>query len=478
MAITIRTARAVPARADLVAVLVSSDGEVGARADAAAAGAQGFEGEAGTTALTSDEGRLTLLVGLGKTADVDGSVLRAAGAVMARAGQRVEHLAVDLAELPDAVTGPAAVQAFVEGVHLGAYRYVDLKSEAPPVALKRVSVAGAGRGAAQALERADIVAGAVNWARDQVNRPGGSLLPAVFADEAVAMAKRTGLTSRVMTRAAIERAKLGGLLGVNRGSANEPRVVRLNYKPSGTSKGHLAFVGKGITFDSGGLSIKSGAGMMTMKCDMGGAAAVLGAMGAIGQLQPDVEVTAVVPMTDNMTGPDATRPGDVLRARNGKTIEVLNTDAEGRLILADGLCLAAEAKPDAIVDCATLTGACMVALGGDYAGVMGNDDAWVEAVRSAAEGVGELMWPLPLPAHYRQQLDSSVADLKNIGGSHGGALTAGLFLEEFVPEGMPWAHIDLAGPAFNDAEQREHPKGGTGYGVRTLVELAESYRGS
>ncbi|MEO8697966.1 MAG: leucyl aminopeptidase, partial [Acidimicrobiales bacterium] len=265
-------------------------------------------------------------------------------------------------------------------------------------------------------------------------------------------------------------------LGVNRGSTNAPRFIQLEYRPTGRPKGTLALVGKGITFDSGGLSIKTGVGMMTMKCDMSGAAAVFGAMSVLPTIKPACRVIGFVPMTDNMLGGDATRPGDVLRIRNGKTVEVLNTDAEGRLILADALSLASEAKPDAIVDLATLTGACMVALGQSIAGAMGNNDAWNAQVCAVADRVGERMWQLPLPSDYKKQLDSTVADMKNIGGPYGGASIAGLFLQEFVDSTIPWVHLDIAGPAFLDAEDGEHPKGGTGFGVRTLVELARTFK--
>ena len=232
----------------------------------------------------------------------------------------------------------------------------------------------------------------------------------------------------------------------------------------------VALVGKGITFDSGGLSIKPAEGMMTMKCDMGGAAAVIAAMCALPALGVDVKVTSYTPMTDNMLGGDAQRPGDVIRSRNGTTIEVLNTDAEGRLILADALALASEDQPDAIVDLATLTGACMIALGDRIAGVMGNDDDLVDQLCDAGDNSGERFWPLPLPPEYRKLIDSSVADVKNIGSRLGGALTAGLFLQEFVGEGIPWAHLDIAGPAFSDEVDAEIGKGGTGFGVRTLIE--------
>ncbi|MEZ5139830.1 MAG: M17 family metallopeptidase [Acidimicrobiales bacterium] len=268
---------------------------------------------------------------------------------------------------------------------------------------------------------------------------------------------------------------MGGLLGVNRGSEEDPRFVILRHRPEGRPKGRIAFVGTGVTFDAGGLSIKPPSSMESMKNDMGGAAAVVGAMLLVPLLAPRTEVTAYLPMTDNMLGGDAMRVGDVLTARNGKTMEVLNTDAEGRLILADALSVAVEEEPDAIIDAATLTGACMVALGDKMAGVMGNHDGLAERVLAAAERQGELAWRLPLPEHLRPTIDSDVADIRNIATKpYGGALTAGLFLREFVGD-VPWVHIDLAGPAFASAPWDEVTKGGTGYGVRTLAEVAASW---
>ena len=223
------------------------------------------------------------------------------------------------------------------------------------------------------------------------------------------------------------------------------------------------------------LRDKTGAGMMTMKDDMGGAAAVIGAMSVLKELEVSCRVRAFIPMTDNMLGGDATRPGDVLTYRNGKTIEVLNTDAEGRLILADALCLASEAKPDAIIDLATLTGACMVALGPKIAGLMGNNDDWIAQIEASSAATSERVWYLPLPPEYRKHVDSNVADMKNIGIAHGGALTAGLILQEFVADGIPWAHLDFAGPAWTESEDAEITKGGTGFGVRLLADLAANF---
>ncbi|HSL57411.1 MAG TPA: leucyl aminopeptidase, partial [Acidimicrobiales bacterium] len=350
-------------------------------------------------------------------------------------------------------------------------------AEPTPAELERVTVGAAGgKAVAAGVALGAATAEAVVFSRDLVNRPGGDLVPTEAAKAARSWGRKHGLRVSVMDERAIREARMGGVLGVNRGSSQPPRFVTVTYTPSGPSKASVALVGKGITFDSGGLSIKTADGMSTMKCDMGGAAAVLGAMGVIAAEAPPVTVTAYLPFTDNMTGPDATRPGDVLRHRNGKTTEVLNTDAEGRLILADALCIASEASPDAIIDVATLTGACMVALGRGVAGLMGNDDGLVERVRDAATATDESVWHLPLPREYRPLLDSSVADLRNIGKvPYGGALTAGLFLQEFVAEGLAWAHLDIAGPAWTDDDKGVLTPGGTGYGVRLLAEVVAGY---
>tara|TARA_B100000700_G_scaffold266933_1_gene306409 strand:- start:98 stop:1093 length:996 start_codon:yes stop_codon:yes gene_type:complete len=327
------------------------------------------------------------------------------------------------------------------------------------------------------VERARAISRGVNLARNLVNRPGGDLTPTAFARVASKTSKEHGLSIKILGLPEIKKAKMGGLLGVNRGSTQQPRFVQITYRPSKPSKKHVALVGKGITFDAGGLSIKTSQGMSTMKCDMGGAAAVLGTMSALEDLAFPVRVTGYIPLTDNMLGGDATRPGDVLKIRNGKTVEVLNTDAEGRLVLADALSLASEAKPDAIIDLATLTGACMVALGSEYAGLMGTDADLADQLLQASEETGEDLWQLPLPDSYRSQLNSEVADMKNIGsGPYGGAITAGLFLKEFVAEGIPWAHLDIAGPAFADAPWGIHPKGGTGFGVRLLLRFIEDFK--
>jgi leucyl aminopeptidase len=372
----------------------------------------------------------------------------------------------------------------VEGIALAAYQFTAYKGEAKPSRLQRVSVVGEevsqlGAGAARGAR----IAEAVSMARDLVNEPAGAMTPRRLADVARDLADRHGLAVTVLDEVAIISEGLGGLAGVAQGSEEPPRLIELVYQPSapapGVGDGHVptvALVGKGITFDSGGLSIKTADGMMTMKTDMSGAAAVLATMSALADLAVGTKVIAIVPTTENMPGGRAIKPGDVLKIRNGKTIEVLNTDAEGRLVLADGLSLATEARPDAIVDLATLTGACVVALGRQIAGLMGNNDDLVGQVRAASERAGELVWHLPLPDEYRKGIESEVADMKNISSpaGAGGALTAGLILGEFV-DGVPWAHLDIAGPSRADTDEGYTRKGGTGFGVRTLIELLSQF---
>ncbi len=441
--------------------------------DPAVLAAAGFEGKTGqTTTVVTDDG-IRLLVGLG---DAGPGVFRKVGAAAMKAakgdGDVVIDALVDL-EGSDRVT---AAQALAEGLVLGSYAFTEYRKTPDDGWPTKAAVVGkGGKRVADAVARGEATAAAIGLVRDLVNTPGGDLTPVAFAKRAVDLAEEHGLTVEVMDRKAIKAARLGGLLGVARGSSQEPRFVKLTYTPTGRPRGKVALVGKGITFDAGGLSIKTASGMEWMKTDMAGAAVVLGAMTLVPTMAPNVAVTAYLPLTDNMLGPDATRVGDVLRTRNGKTIEVLNTDAEGRLILADALALAVEDEPDAIVDVATLTGACLVALGDRTAGLMGNHDEFTLRVREAAEHVGEAVWPLPLPDHLRRPLDSEVADLRNIGsGPYGGALTAGIFLREFVGD-VSWVHLDIAGPSNASSAYDEVAKGGTGFGVRTLVRLLSTW---
>ncbi len=444
--------------------------------------ARGFKGRVGQTFAVpgTDGGPATLVVGLGPAGDLGPNVVRRAGGAIARAARRDRVVAVRLLDaIAEPARRPAAAAALAEGIVGGTYRFATYKS-APDVdapALERVVVVGGGgQRLRDQLALGARIAEGVALARDLVNTPGGDLTPEKLADAAVEIAVREGFDVSVLDHDGIVAAGLGGLLGVNRGSTQPARFIQVTYAPP-RARGALALVGKGITFDSGGLSIKTAAGMTTMKDDMGGAAAILGALSVVKAVNPKVEIRAYIPATDNMTGGDATRVGDVLKIRNGKTVEVLNTDAEGRLVLADGLSLASEAKPDAIVDLATLTGAVEVALGKSVAGLMANHDGWGEQVAEAGQKVGERTWTLPLIEDYRSHLDSEVADLRNIGRPmQAGTIIAGLFLREFVGEGIPWAHLDIAGTAWSDADDLDITKGGTGWGVRLLVELARSFR--
>lgn len=325
----------------------------------------------------------------------------------------------------------------------------------------------------KSLERAKIVATAVNHARDLANTAPGHLPPAAVADFAKKQAKEIGLTIEVLDEKALAAQGYGGIIGVGQGSARPPRLVRLSYRPR-KAVAHIALVGKGITFDTGGISLKPPLSMHEMKTDMSGAAAVIAAILAIKQLNIPVAVTTYAALAENMPGGSAQRPGDVVVAYGGRTVEVLNTDAEGRLVLMDAIARAQEDKPDLIVDVATLTGAAVIALGKRISAVMSNNDEMRSSVVDAAARSGESMWPLPLPQEYRPKLDSIVADIANIGDSYGGALYGGLFLQEFVQANQKWVHIDIAAPAFNaEAPYDYHPRGATGPAVRTLVTLAE-----
>ena len=404
----------------------------------------------------------------------DGEVLRRATGAAARAlaGTRKVGLALP-AETPEDAA------AVVEGALLGAYafrRYRVTSSKRIKPAVESFSlVSGSGRDKAvkAAVARAHTVVEAVHLARDWVNVPPADLPPATFATEAVAAAKAAGVSVQVLDEKALAKAGYGGILGVGKGSSRPPCMVKLSYK-GGRGTTHLALVGKGITFDSGGLSLKPPAAMEWMKSDMGGAAAIIATITAIARLGLDITVTAWAPMAENMPSGTAQRPSDVLTIYGGTTVEVLNTDAEGRLILADGIVRACEDKPDVLIDVATLTGAQLVALGSRTSAVMANDDALRAAIVAAAGAAGEQMWPMPLPVELRASMESTVADIANMGDKYGGMLVAGMFLKEFVADGIRWAHLDIAGPAYNDAAPHGYTsKGGTGHAVRTLVRLAE-----
>ncbi|NAZ78145.1 leucyl aminopeptidase [Kineococcus sp. T13] len=444
-----------------------------------AAAALGATGEAGTVHLVPGvqglSTSLVALVGVGEAPGAEG-LRRAVGAgVRALAGKRRVAVAVPAPDAP-------SVAAVAEGAALGAYAFTRYRAaEREPVAEVTLLVGKPRERAVRAaVERAAALADAVATARDLVNTAPADLAPADLAEAALRTAEGTSLTVRVLDEEELAAGGFGGILGVGQGSSRPPRLVVVEHAPA-RAKAHLALVGKGITFDSGGLSLKPAAGMETMKSDMSGAAAVLAAVRAVADLQLPVKVTGWLAVAENMPSGTAIRPSDVLTMHGGTTVEVLNTDAEGRLVLGDALVAASEEQPDAIVDVATLTGAQVVALGNRVSGVMANDDDFRAAVLAAAERAGEPVWPMPLPEELRATLDSPVADLANIGDRAGGMLVAAVFLREFVgsrPSGepIPWAHLDIAGPAFLTGEPWGYtPRGGTGVAVRTLVALAEDF---
>ncbi|RPF28694.1 leucyl aminopeptidase [Georgenia muralis] len=408
-----------------------------------------------------------VLTGVGE--DLTYEALRRAAGSAVRSLAGTEHVVLALPAGDAAVVGAVA-----EGALLGAYRFDRYKSSDPaPVARVEVATPAAKDKAARAAaERARIVGAAVRGVRDLVNASPAHLYPASFADEARAAAEGSAVTVTVLDEQDLAEGGYGGLLAVGQGSVRPPRLVRVEYAPA-RSRAHYALVGKGITFDSGGLSIKPAKGMETMKCDMAGAATVLHTVLAAAELALPVRVTGWLALAENMPSGTAQRPSDVITIRGGTTVEVLNTDAEGRLVLADALVAAREENPDVLVDIATLTGAQMIALGNRVGAVMGTEEVR-EQVAAAADAGGEQFWPMPLPVELRESMKTPVADIANMGDRFGGMLVAGLFLKEFVGE-TPWAHLDVAGPAYNDAKPFGYtPKGGTGMGLRTLLGLLEA----
>jgi leucyl aminopeptidase len=423
---------------------------------------------------------LIVAVGLGENgqqpgADGDGASATASAELLRRwAGAAARSLAsakVSSIGLVPPAHDAASIEAVALGALLGGYRFERYKSQARPE--PTVIVLADDPDAVDAVARAEVIASAVALVRDLVNTSPSHLYPEALAAEAEKVAVAAGLGAEVLDQDDLLAGGYGGISGVGQGSDHPPRLVRLSYHHAAATK-TVVFAGKGITFDSGGLSLKPPKAMETMKTDMGGAAAVLGAMRAIAALQPAVNVVGYLPLAENMPGPGAQRPSDVITIYGGRTVEVLNTDAEGRLVLADALARAAADAPDLLVDVATLTGAQVVALGRRTCGVMSNDDAVRDGVVDAARRAGETMWPMPLPEELRKGLDSKVADLANVAAERdGGMLTAGVFLREFVPDGVRWAHLDIAGPSYHDGEPYGYtPRGGTGVAVRTLVQVA------
>jgi leucyl aminopeptidase len=407
------------------------------------------------------------LLGLGDEADVE-SLRRAAG-TLGRLASRYPSVATTLHR----VDVDGAVEAVTLGYLLGGYRFDKYRSEPKPSKNERLMLLDPLPDVDVEIEAGSAVAAGVALARDLINEPAGGKPPVALA--AIAEDLADGVDVEVLDEVAIAERRFGGLMAVSAGAANPARMVVFRYEPA-DAVASLAFVGKGIVFDSGGLSLKPPKAMETMKTDMSGAAAVFGAIQAIARLGLPVRILGITPLTENMPGGSAQRPGDVMTAYGGKTIEVLNTDAEGRLVLADALALAAEAEPDLIVDVATLTGACQIALGLKIAGLWGNDEAAVQRVEAAARFAGEKVWEMPLETEYRSMIDSDVADMTNTAERPAGAITAALLLSEFVSD-QPWVHLDIAGPARSAKDEHYLTKGGSGFGVRTLVALARQTAG-
>ncbi len=434
-----------------------------------------FKGKQGSSIVTrvgtGSPVRKVILVGLGKPEALNLETLRRAAAAVARVAkkQKCKTLGISLPIWNNDAAQTA--QALAEGVQLALYQDNRFKSEVEDKGpqVEQVDLLGLS-GQEAAITRADQICSGVILARQLVAAPANAVTPITMAETAAEIASEHGLQLEILEREDCEKLGMGAFLGVAQASDLPPKFIHLTYKPEGTPKRKLAIVGKGLTFDSGGLNIKgAGSGVENMKMDMGGAAAALGAAKAIGQLKPDVEVHFVSAVTENMISGRAMRPGDILKASNGKTIEVNNTDAEGRLTLADALVFTDKLGVDAIVDLATLTGACIIALGDDIAGLFSPNDALASQLEKAGEIAGEKFWRLPMEEKYFEGMKSGIADMKNTGPRAGGSITASLFLKQFVKDTPAWAHLDVAGPVWADKENGYNGPGATGFGVRTLV---------
>jgi leucyl aminopeptidase len=443
---------------------------------------RGFDGRVGQTLVLHGLGGASVLVavGVGAGNSLTPNDARKAAAAFARAAGKVESLSTTLANLGRGSKANIA-QAVVEGIQLATHRYSALKSDknfaSPLREVVLVATAANATAISRGVKDGAVIANAVCTARDFANMPPAYLTARHFAEKAQEIAAQTGLDITVYNKEELIQMGCGGMIGVNQGSIEPPRMVKLSYNPKGAGKKqHVVLVGKGVMYDSGGISLKpSDPSHAVMKMDMSGAAAVLATMSTLSALKCQTRVTAFLMCTDNMPSGSALKLGDVLTMRNGKTVEIHNTDAEGRLILADGLSLAAELKPSAIINIATLTGACLVALGEKVAGVLGTNDKLISQLEDAAARVDEPIWQLPLVKEYRRLLDSTVADMRNIGGPAGGTITAGLFLSEFVGN-TPWAHLDIAGPMKVDGDDGWMQRGATAFGTRLLIDTVTSFK--
>jgi leucyl aminopeptidase len=449
-----------------------------------------FKGKSNTTALIHTFGRLPaerlVLVGLGKQKEFSIEKLRQASAVSASfardKGFKTAVTSLHLHDVPDAGAEQVG-QALTESALLALYRFGKYKTEKDVVQemskqLETLILPEQNKRRRSDLEKGagtgEKIASAVGYARDMVSEPAGALTPSAMADRAKELARRHGFKCTVLTPDQLKRLKMGAFLAVAQGSHQPPRLMVLEHKGAKAAEKPLVFVGKAITFDSGGISIKPSEGMEEMKDDMSGGAAVLGAVSAAAMLKLPVNIVGLIPATENLPGGSAYKPGDVLRSMSGITIEVISTDAEGRLILSDALAYAARYKPAAIIDLATLTGACVIALGHVNTGLMGNNEDLIKKVETAAQVTAEKVWRLPMDDEYAEQIKSDIADVKNVGGRPAGTITAGWFLKKFVGD-FPWVHLDIAGTAWTKEAKPYIPKGATGVGVRLLTQLARDW---
>jgi leucyl aminopeptidase len=464
------------AEADALAVPVAAGARPGEElgVDAAGLAAAGFTADRGQTLVRPTvDGPVRVAVGIGTPDQLDSTLVRDLAADFARAVPWHKRLAIEVPSREAAMSVAAFAQAVTEGVLLARWRYFVGRDADEPTLESLLVVAGDEDAdeAAAGVERGQVIAAACSLGRDLANCPASTLSAVRMAEVALEVGPAAGLQVEVFDKDQLLELGCGGILGVNRGSVDPPRMIRLRYQPSEPT-GRITLVGKGVMYDSGGISLKpSDESHAQMKNDMTGAAAVLASMTALRALGCTTAVTGYLMCTDNMPSGSAMKLGDVLRMRNGTTVEVLNTDAEGRLVMADALALATEEPVDAIVDIATLTGACLRTFGVEIAGVMGNHKDVVEQLRRAGDAVDEPVWELPLHRPYRTQLDSTIADLTNMGGVNAGSITAALFLEEFV-DGRPWAHVDIAGTAQLPAPRTWRNKGATGFGTKLLIEFA------
>lgn len=439
-----------------------------------------FKGNSGELLTLHPAGKLAtrrvIVVGLGAQDKITTQSVRRAMSIAARHLQKTgaQKIAIATGFVSDSFNAVQEAQAAAEGVLLGLYTFRDYQNNEHSHTVTSVLFHTPEEQKGdydQALFRAQALANATNFARSLINEPPCVLTPIELANRASAMSKEVGIECEVFDKTKIQALGMGGLLAVSKGSVNPPRFIVMRYRGGDSTDKGIAFVGKGITFDTGGISIKPTAGMDEMKGDMGGAAAVIGAMQAIGSLKPNINVTGIVPTCDNMPSGSAYVPGDIVRISNGKTIEIVNTDAEGRLVLADGLSFAVNEGCSPILDLATLTGAMVVALGHTMTGLFSNDEQLTQDIIAAGQVSGEKYWPMPLDAEYAEYIHSDIADIKQTGGREAGSVTAAKILENFVGSAK-WAHLDIAGTSYEEHVKSYQEKGGIGVGVRTLAELA------